>query len=73
MLKAVGKVVGYVLKNLILIINICESFIALLAGIANITSSDKDDKLVAKVKYYFEKVKGVLLKIANFFCQKRED
>lgn len=59
------KIVGWVIKNLALLIGIVESILKLAAGIVSLTPTKKDDKICAKVDKTFSAIKKVLYTISD--------
>jgi hypothetical protein len=62
MLKMSG-IIGYLRRNLAEIVNLIEAIIRILASIASLTSTPKDDSVIATIKARFAKVKNFLLKV----------
>lgn len=59
----IGNIVAYLRRNLEEIVNLVEAVIRVLASIASLTPTQKDDSVVAAIKAGFAKVKSFLLNL----------
>ncbi len=56
---------GWIRRNIEEVVNLIEAIIRLAASLASLTSTPKDDSIVAVIKAGFGKVKGFLLGMGN--------
>lgn len=52
--------ISYIRRNLSEIVNVIEALLRFAGSIASLTSTPKDDSIVAKVKEVFKKIKSFL-------------
>lgn len=52
-----GKIIGYVLKNIAILIGCLEALLKLAGGIVSLTPTKKDDKVVEFIDLWFGKIK----------------
>ncbi len=55
--------IGYLRRNIEELVNLVEAILRLAGSIASLTSTEKDDSVVAAVKAGFAKVKSFLLRM----------
>lgn len=55
--------IGYFRRNIEELVNLAEAIIRLAGSIASLTSTEKDDSIVAAIKAGFAKVKSFLLNL----------
>jgi len=65
MFKLLGGILGWVFKNLSLLIGIVEAVIKVLGGIFSLTPTKKDDVVLAIVDKVFSWIKKVLYTISD--------
>lgn len=65
MVAFLGKVIGWIFKNLGLLVGIVEAIIKVAAGIVSLTPTKKDDAVVAFVDKWFSIIKKWLYTISD--------
>ena len=58
-------IIGYIAKNIYQVVNLIEAILRVAVAIVEFTPSTNDDIFVGKVKDWFDKIKGFLLKAGN--------
>jgi len=66
MLKFPVKFLGWIAKNIGLVIGIVEQILKVLAGIASLTPTRKDDTIVNWLEKLFDKIKTPLYKFGEW-------
>jgi hypothetical protein len=66
-MNALTNILGWITKNIGLIIGVVEALTKVLAGIASLTPTEKDDKIVAWIEEH--KLSAKLQKVADFLEQ----
>ena len=64
-MRFVLGVIGYLAKNIGLILGLVEQIIKVLVGIAHLTPSRKDDEWVNKIEKAFDYVQGLIYKLTD--------
>ena len=60
-----SKIISYIFKNLALLLGIIEAIIKVVAGIASMTATKKDDAIVEMIDKGFSAIKKVLYDISD--------
>ena len=64
-MKFILGIIGYIAKNVGLILGLIEQIIKILAGIAHLTPSRKDDEWVNKIERIFDKLQALIYKLTD--------
>lgn len=70
-MTAIGNILAWLLKNSALIVGVVEALAKLVAGIASLTPTKKDDWLIKKADAYGSKAKKVILDASDYFGGKK--
>ena len=60
-----SKIIGYIFKNMALLIGIVESILKAVSGIVSLTPTKKDDAIVDMIDNAFSAIKKVLYTVSD--------